>query len=237
MLDLAQPAGRQGDASKAPRCAGTPSGASRLVVDLGEEAAAGQQLVIVVRTAATRARWSTGTSATPGWEELDRRRDRGRSATRVTDLVPVQRPPDDKASYRISIDDRRRLHRGVQRPLVERRRDGSSETWVFEQAEPMATYLATVQIGRYATARARRRRSPVPLRVVRRPASSADVRRRRSAGRPRCSSVFTRAVRPLPVRRLHRGRDRRRPRDPAGVPDPVDVRAQLRARRLGARRG
>jgi aminopeptidase len=33
--------------------------------------------------------------------------------------------------------------------LVSRAPGGSRTTWVFEQAEPMATYLATVQIGRY----------------------------------------------------------------------------------------
>ncbi len=33
--------------------------------------------------------------------------------------------------------------------LVERRAGASRTTWVYEQPEPMATYLATVQIGRY----------------------------------------------------------------------------------------
>ena len=34
----------------------------------------------------------------------------------------------------------------------------ASVTWVYEQVEPMATYLATVQIGRYELRALRRRR-------------------------------------------------------------------------------
>ena len=33
--------------------------------------------------------------------------------------------------------------------LVSHTKKSSRETWVYEQAAPMATYLATVQIGRY----------------------------------------------------------------------------------------
>ncbi|WP_447001821.1 M1 family metallopeptidase [Saccharothrix isguenensis] len=55
----------------------------------------------------------------------------------------------DKATYRISVtapSPYTVLANGVQ---VERRTGGSSTTWVYEQAEPMAAYLASVQIGLY----------------------------------------------------------------------------------------
>ena len=43
--------------------------------------------------------------------------------------------------------------------LAEKRRGSSTVTWRYEQVEPMATYLATVQIGRYELRRTPARRS------------------------------------------------------------------------------
>ena len=51
--------------------------------------------------------------------------------------------------------------------LREHRRGGSTETWLYEQTEPMSTYLATVQIGRYVDHRpAGRPASGLPVRIV-----------------------------------------------------------------------
>jgi aminopeptidase N len=55
----------------------------------------------------------------------------------------------DKASYRISVTTPSPytvLANGI---LVSRKVGAGSTTWVYSQAEPMASYLATVQIGRY----------------------------------------------------------------------------------------
>lgn len=55
----------------------------------------------------------------------------------------------DKATYRISVradENYSVVSNGV---LTSRTRRGSGETWVYEQQQPMATYLATVQLGRY----------------------------------------------------------------------------------------
>ena len=48
--------------------------------------------------------------------------------------------------------------------LVEQRRGASTVTWRYEQSEPMATYLATVQIGRYTVRRLAD--EPVPIEIV-----------------------------------------------------------------------
>ena len=62
---------------------------------------------------------------------------------------PCNDRPEDKATYRIAL----RVPAGYQAvangSLREHRRGGSTETWLYEQTEPMSTYLATVQIGRY----------------------------------------------------------------------------------------
>ncbi len=55
----------------------------------------------------------------------------------------------DKASYRISVTTESVYVVVANGTLVERRRGSSRTTWVFDQPEPMATYLATVQTGRY----------------------------------------------------------------------------------------
>ncbi|MBG0817101.1 M1 family metallopeptidase [Planomonospora sp. ID82291] len=62
---------------------------------------------------------------------------------------PCNDRPDDKASYRIAVTTASPYTVVANGELVERRRAGQATTWVYEQAEPMATYLASVQIGRY----------------------------------------------------------------------------------------
>ena len=55
----------------------------------------------------------------------------------------------DKATYRISVradENYSVVSNGV---LTSRTRRGSGEVWVYDQRQPMATYLATVQLGRY----------------------------------------------------------------------------------------
>ncbi|MBB5802577.1 aminopeptidase N [Saccharothrix ecbatanensis] len=100
----------------------------------------------------------------------------------------------DKATYRISVTAPSSyvvLANGVQ---VEGRTGGSSTTWVYEQAEPMATYLASVQIGQYV-------RVPLgggqdvaaPARLVR------DVRHD-FARQPRMMTVFEELFGPYPFR-------------------------------------
>ena len=64
---------------------------------------------------------------------------------------PCNDRPDDKATYRISVTAPTRLPRRSPTDVAHRAvaRRASRTTWVYEQREPMATYLATVQIGRY----------------------------------------------------------------------------------------
>ncbi len=70
----------------------------------------------------------------------------------------------DKASYRISVTTESAYVVVANGALVERRRGSSRTTWVFDQPEPMATYLATVQTGRYAEVELAG--SPVPQRAA-----------------------------------------------------------------------
>ena len=62
---------------------------------------------------------------------------------------PCNDRPDDKAVYRIAVTAASPYHVVANGSLVDGRVGASATTWVYEQPEPMATYLATVQIGRY----------------------------------------------------------------------------------------
>ncbi|MFP3836007.1 hypothetical protein, partial [Chryseobacterium sp. SIMBA_028] len=62
---------------------------------------------------------------------------------------PCNDHPRSKSSYLISVTTDENYRPVCNGRLVSRSRKSSRETWVYEHAEPMATYLATVQIGRY----------------------------------------------------------------------------------------
>ena len=118
-----------------------------------------------------------------GWEELDDGVIVAGQPHGAPTWFPCNDRPDDKASYSITVTAAADYTVVANGELAEKRRGSSTVTWRYEQVEPMATYLATVQIGRYAAAALRRRpgadgrRGPGRCRT---PGS-----RRRSAGSPR----------------------------------------------------
>jgi aminopeptidase N len=84
-----------------------------------------------------------------GWEELTDGVIVAGQPHGAPSWFPCNDRPGDKASYRLSITaptTHRVVSNGV---LLSTRRHASSTTWVWDQPEPMAPYLATVQIGRY----------------------------------------------------------------------------------------
>jgi aminopeptidase N len=62
---------------------------------------------------------------------------------------PCNDHPADKASYRIAVTTSSAYAVLVTGSLVSRRAGASATTWVYEREEPTATYLMSVQIGRY----------------------------------------------------------------------------------------
>ncbi|MEV7663969.1 M1 family metallopeptidase [Paenarthrobacter sp. NPDC089316] len=85
-----------------------------------------------------------------GWEELNDGVLVAGQPNGAASWFPCNDHPRYKSSFRISVttdDNYRPVCNGK---LVSHSRKSSRETWVYEQADPMATYLATVQIGRYA---------------------------------------------------------------------------------------
>jgi len=84
-----------------------------------------------------------------GWDELADGVIVASQPNGAASWFPCNDHPGDKASYRISIttdSPYRVVSNGV---LVQRQVRASKTKWVYDQAEPMATYLATIQIGQY----------------------------------------------------------------------------------------
>ncbi|GIH99427.1 aminopeptidase [Planobispora takensis] len=84
-----------------------------------------------------------------GWEQLDDGVIVASQPIGAPSWFPCNDRPDDKASYRIEITAPAAYTVVANGELAGRRRAASAVRWVYEQAEPMATYLASVQIGRY----------------------------------------------------------------------------------------
>lgn len=123
---------------------------SRLVVDLKEPVTAGTELTLAVRYSGRPRPLVERHLGDAGWEELTDGVIVAAQPHGSPTWFPCNDRPDDKASYRIAVTTDAGYAVVSNGTLVERKQGGSSETWVHEQDEPMATYLATVQIGRYA---------------------------------------------------------------------------------------
>ena len=87
-----------------------------------------------------------------GWEELaDGVLVAGQPNGAAT-WFPCNDHPSQKATFRIAVATDAGYRPVCNGELVGRQRRSSREQWTYEVNEPMATYLATLQIGRYALA-------------------------------------------------------------------------------------
>ncbi|MCM6774710.1 M1 family metallopeptidase [Nocardia sp. CDC159] len=109
---------------------------------------AGGALAIVVQYAGTP-RPIRGPWGEVGWEELTEGALVAGQPNGAASWFPCDDHPGSKASYRISITADSPYYVVANGVLTHKRVKASQTTWVYEQPEPMATYLATVQIGPY----------------------------------------------------------------------------------------
>ncbi|MBJ8346010.1 M1 family metallopeptidase [Antrihabitans sp. YC2-6] len=84
-----------------------------------------------------------------GWEELTSGSIVASQPNGASSWFPCDDHPSSKASYRISITTDSPFYAVANGTLVRKQVKSSQTTWVYEQPEPMASYLATVQIGQY----------------------------------------------------------------------------------------
>ncbi|OZC47485.1 peptidase M1 [Rhodococcus sp. WWJCD1] len=84
-----------------------------------------------------------------GWEELTEGSIVASQPNGAASWFPCDDHPVSKASYGITITTDSPYYAVANGTLVRKQTRASRTTWVYEQPEPMATYLATIQIGPY----------------------------------------------------------------------------------------
>ncbi|MDQ0679218.1 aminopeptidase N [Arthrobacter pascens] len=134
-----------------------------------------------------------------GWEELTDGVLVAGQPNGAPSWFPCNDHPRNKASYRISVTtdvNYRAVCNGV---LVGHSSRSSRETWIYEQEEPMATYLATVQIGRYDALVLDDGTGPAGvLQTVAAPAALAAAARQGLRRQPEMMSTFINCFGPYP---------------------------------------
>ena len=132
---------------------------------------------------------------TVGWEELENGSLCANQPNGAPSWFPCDDHPEAKAPFRIEITTDSPYYALANGRLVSSRRRAAQTTWVYEQVEPMATYLAAIQIGQYE--RRTMTDGPVPMHGLIPPKLSAqfDV----SFGRqPQMIKAFTEMFGPYP---------------------------------------
>ena len=173
-----------------------------------------------------------------GWEELTDGVLVAGQPNGAPSWFPCNDHPLDKASYRISVTTDANYRAVCNGILIARTGRSSRETWVYEQSEPMATYLATVQIGRYEllTLNPVRPAAQVPQYAAV-PAALAEAARGGTGAAARDDAHLHRLLWPVPFRRVHGRGGGRRAGDPAGGAGPVHLRPQPPRARTGTPSG
>ncbi|MET1064654.1 MAG: M1 family metallopeptidase [Arthrobacter sp.] len=134
-----------------------------------------------------------------GWEELTDGVLVAGQPNGAPSWFPCNDHPRDKASYRISVTTDANYRAVCNGILLSHSTRSSRETWVYEQSEPMATYLATVQIGRYdlLTLNPAHPASQVPQYAAV-PAALAGTARARLTDQPEMMRTFINCFGPYP---------------------------------------
>lgn len=122
--------------------------AEHLVVTTVSPLKAGQPFVLEIRYEGNpqprRGLWGE-----VGWEELNDGVLVAGQPNGAASWFPCNDHPRSKSSFRISVTTDANYRPVCNGRLMSVSRKSSRESWVYEHAEPMATYLATLQIGRY----------------------------------------------------------------------------------------
>ncbi|WP_024805420.1 M1 family metallopeptidase [Nocardia sp. BMG51109] len=120
----------------------------KLIVTPAQAIPAGGMLAIVVHYSGTP-RPVRGPWGEVGWEELTEGALVASQPNGAASWFPCDDHPSSKASYQISITTDTPYFAVANGALIRKRTKASQTTWVYEQTEPMASYLATIQIGPY----------------------------------------------------------------------------------------
>lgn len=132
-----------------------------------------------------------------GWEELTEGALVASQPNGAASWYPCDDHPSSKASYRISITTDSPYYALANGTLLRKQVKASQTTWVYEQPEPMAAYLATIQIGNYRKYRVGPAHAAVPMQAIV-PARLRANFEHDFARQPRMMAVFTEKFGPYP---------------------------------------
>ncbi|PQZ96633.1 peptidase M1 [Arthrobacter sp. MYb224] len=121
----------------------------RIEVQLPSRLAAGERTELTLRYAGNPG-VQNGIWGEVGWEELTDGVLVSGQPTGAATWFPCNDHPSHKSTYRFSIATDAGYRAVANGELINHSRAASRDTWVYEQREPMASYLATLQIGRYS---------------------------------------------------------------------------------------
>lgn len=167
---------------------------SRLVVIPGDPLTGGQEFSLEIKYGGNP-RPSRSTWGEVGWEELTDGVLVAGQPTGGPSWFPCNDHPSQKATYRIAVTTDTNYRAISNGTLVSHTRRASRGRWVYDQAEPMATYLATVQIGRYQLEQSGS--APVPQ-FTAAPASLRAASRQALARQPEMLGAFAELFGPYP---------------------------------------
>ncbi|MFE3453999.1 M1 family metallopeptidase [Nonomuraea sp. NPDC059194] len=122
--------------------------AGRLTVHLGRVRPAGTAIGVEVAYAG-KPRPVSSPFGGVGWEELSDGALVASQPIGAPSWFPCNDRPDDKATYTMTVTTASPYQVLTNGAPVHKRRAGGATTWIFSRTDPMATYLASVQIGRY----------------------------------------------------------------------------------------
>jgi len=124
----------------------------------------GTELTVRVKYSGTPRPVPSRTLDAAGWEELEDGVIVAAQPHGAPSWFPCNDRPDTKATYSITLSAPPDYTVAVAGELQGTTRRGNAVTWSFQQTVPMATYLATVQIGRYR--QLDQAGAPVPVRTL-----------------------------------------------------------------------
>ncbi|MGB3303657.1 M1 family metallopeptidase [Gordonia sp. (in: high G+C Gram-positive bacteria)] len=132
-----------------------------------------------------------------GWEELENGSLCANQPNGAPSWFPCDDHPEAKAPFRIEITTDSPYYALANGRLVSKRRRAGQTTWVYEQPEPMSTYLAAIQIGQYE--RRTMVDGPVPVHGLMPPALEKNFEAS-FARQPQMVAAFTEMFGPYPFR-------------------------------------
>ncbi|MEU7766313.1 M1 family metallopeptidase [Nocardia sp. NPDC049190] len=169
---------------------------SKLVVTPQQRIPAGGVLSLVVRYGGIP-RPVRGPWGEVGWEELTEGVLVANQPNGAASWFPCDDHPSSKATYRISITTDSPYYALANGILLRKQAKASQTTWVYEQSEPMSSYLATIQIGPYRKHRIDPPHDSVPMQAVIPPRLRANFDHD-FARQPQMLEVFTEKFGPYP---------------------------------------